>query len=170
MKKIEANIKELEPLKDIIKFTSKSWRELLSLSNNDLEKDFRSAKIPTEDEPYPHTPTIDICTNRMFASDDRVEARFILRQWCKNLGAKELTNSMIYLPNTIMKWHTNSDNAGLRRYYTFTKGDAWFAYTDEQGKIHYDKDDMGWTIREFKAPVWHSIYTSQLRFSFGLRM
>ena len=86
------------------------------------------------------------------------------------MGAQELTNSMIYLPETKMRWHTNSDNPGTRRYYTFTKGDAWFAWVDKEGNVQYDKDNMGWTVREFEAPIWHSIYTSQLRFSFGLRM
>ena len=170
MNKIEVNKKELEPLKDIIKFTSGVWRYLMTESMQDTEDAFRSAEVPTKDTPHPHTHTVDICVDPMFTSDDRVESRVILRQWCKDIGAQELTNSMIYLPNTIMKWHTNSDNPGTRRYYTFTKGDAWFAWVDNKGNVQYDKDNMGWTIREFEAPIWHSIYTSQLRFSFGLRM
>ena len=170
MKKINVNQEELEPLKDIIKFTAHGWQQLTAQTNNDKEKDFRSAVIPDKDTPHPHTPTVDLCTDIRFSSEDRVEARLLLRNWCKQVGAQQLTNSMIYPPETLMKWHTNSDNPGLRRYYTFTKGDAWFAWVDGEGNVQYDKDNMGWTVREFEAPVWHSIYTSQLRFSFGLRM
>ena len=170
MRKIEIEQKELEPLKDIIKFTSGTWTSLISLSNGDSEKKFREQKVPTKDTPHPHTPTVDICYDKRFTTEDRIEARVTLRNWYKQVGAQQLTNSMIYLPETIMKWHTNSDNPGLRRYYTFTKGDAWFAWIDKEGNVQYDKDNMGWTVREFEAPIWHSIYTSQLRFSFGLRM
>ena len=170
MRKIEVDKNELEPLKDIIKFTSEGWTQLLSMSNGDLEKDFREQEVPAKDRPHPNTPTIDFCTDERFSAEDKIDARVTLRKWCKDLGAQELTNSMIYLPETTMRWHTNSDNAGLRRYYTFTKGNAWFAWIDKEGNTHYDKDNMGWTVREFEAPIWHSIYTSQLRFSFGLRM
>lgn len=170
MKQIEINKKELEPLKEIIKFTATSWQELTLLTNNNTEKDFRSSPIPEKDIPQPHTHTVDLCTDQRFSSEDKMDARFTLRKWCKDLGAQELTNSMIYLPETKMRWHTNSDNPGTRRYYTFTKGDAWFAWVDKEGNVQYDKDNMGWTVREFEAPIWHSIYTSQLRFSFGLRM
>jgi len=170
MKKIKVNQEELEPLKDIIKFTSGAWTSLISLSNDDSEKKFREQEVPVKDRPHPHTPTIDLCNDQRFTTEDKVEARLILRQWCKQLDAQQLTNSMIYLPETIMKWHTNSDNPGVRRYYTFTKGDAWFAWVDKKGNVQYDKDNMGWTVREFEAPIWHSIYTSQLRFSFGLLM
>ena len=170
MNKIKVEQKELDPLKDIIKFTSGTWTSLIPLSNGDSEKKFREQKVPTKDTPHPHTPTVDICNDKRFTTEDRVEARVTLRNWCKQVGAQDLTNSMIYLPETLMKWHTNSDNPGLRRYYTFTKGDAWFAWVDEEGNVQYDKDNMGWTVREFKAPVWHSIYTSQLRCSFGLLM
>ena len=170
MRKIEIEQKELEPLKDIIKFTSGTWTNLISLSNSDSEKKFREQKVPIKDRPHSHTSTVDFCTDTRFTSEDRVEARVLLRNWYKQVGAQQLTNSMIYLPKTLMKWHTNSDNPGTRRYYTFTKGDAWFAWADKKGNVQYDKDNMGWTVREFKAPIWHSIYTSQLRFSFGLRM
>ena len=170
MNKLEIKQEELEPLKDIIKFTSETWRHLIPLSNGDSEQDYRNQKVPIEDRAQPRTPTVDICTDQRFSSEDKLEARVTLRKWCKDLGGIKLTNSMIYLPETTMRWHTNSDNPGVRRYYTFTKGDAWFAWVDKEGKTHYDKDNMGWTIREFEAPIWHSIYTSQLRFSFGIQM
>jgi hypothetical protein len=170
MKKIEVDPNELEPLKDIIKTTSGTWTGLISLSNCDSEKKFREQEVPIKDIPHPHTPTIDFCNDQKFTTEDKVETRLILRSWYKEVGAKQLTNSMIYLPETLMRWHTNSDNPGVRRYYTFTRGDAWFAWVDEEGNVKYDKDNAGWTVREFKAPIWHSIYTSQLRFSFGLLM
>lgn len=170
MKRLELNNEEIEPLKDIIKLTSNVWKYLISENMQDKEEDFRSAPVPTKDVMHPHTPTVDISCDKRFTTEDKVEVRLILRDWCKKIGAQELTNSMIYLPNTTMKWHTNSDNPGMRRYYTFTKGDAWFAWVDKEGNVQYDKDNMGWTVREFEAPVWHSIFTSQLRFSFGTRM
>ena len=75
MKKIEVDKNEIEPLKDIIKFTSGGWTQLLSMSNGDLEKDFREQEVPEKDRPQPKTPTIDFCTDERFSAEDKLEAR-----------------------------------------------------------------------------------------------
>lgn len=170
MKKLDVEQKDLEPLKDIIKNTRGGWKQLITSDNGDTEEAFRAMELPKSDVIHPQTPTVDLREDARLSIEDRVETKIMLRYWAKDIEAKEITNSMVYLPNTLMKWHTNSDNPGIRRYYTFTKGDAWFAYVDEQGNVQYDKDNVGWTVREFETPVWHSVWTNQLRFSFGLRM
>lgn len=170
MKKIIVGQDDIIELKDVINFTKQTWERFLSQDNGNTKQEFLDAKIPDVDVPHPETPTPNFCYDKDFIIEDRIEARILLRQWCRKNGGKQLTNSIVYKPNTLMKWHTNSDNKGIRRYYTYTNGSAWFAYQDENGKIVYDQDNKGWTIREFETPVWHSIFTENIRFSFGMLM
>lgn len=87
------------------------------------------------------------------------------------LGADENTNLVIYGANSCMGWHTNSDMPGDRVYYTFTMGKAVFRYINSEGNIVDDIDNIGWTVRRFPVrkhpPLWHTIWTEKLRFSFG---
>ena len=139
MKKIIVGQDDIIELKDVINFTKQTWERFLSQDNGNTKQEFLDAKIPDVDVPHPETPTPNFCYDKDFIIEDRIEARILLRQWCRKNGGKQLTNSIVYKPNTLMKWHTNSDN-------------------------------KGWTIREFETPVWHSIFTENIRFSFGMLM
>ena len=92
---------------------------------------------------------------------------------CKNLlGATAVRNAVVYSPMSGMYWHTNADCVGLRTYYTFSLDKAVFKYRDpKSGAIIEDWDDIGWTAREFQVssedPLWHCVWTSGRRFSFG---
>jgi len=88
------------------------------------------------------------------------------------LKAKSVTNSFVYSPMSAMYWHTNSNMLGTRIYYTFSLDKAVFKYKDPNtGQIHEDWDNIGWTAREFEItkekPLWHCVWTSGRRFSFG---
>ncbi len=87
------------------------------------------------------------------------------------LGAKKITNSIVYPPSSMMDWHTNSDLEGIRTYYTYTEGEGIFRYIDSNGNIQLDYDNIGWTCRTFKIqkdnPLWHSIWTEKQRYAFG---
>lgn len=89
----------------------------------------------------------------------------------KLLGAKLITNSVIYPEKGYMGWHTNSDLEGTRIYYTKTDGEAIFSYYKD-GVRYNDYDNIGsWTCREFKVSktdlLWHAIWTEKPRYAFG---
>lgn len=89
------------------------------------------------------------------------------------LGARLITNVMMYNPMSGMYWHTNSDILGKRIYYTFSLDKSVFKYKDPNtGDIHESWDKVGcWTVRSFdiskEKPLWHCVWSSGRRFSFG---
>ena len=88
------------------------------------------------------------------------------------LKANLLTNSLVYPPQSFMKWHTNGDTVGTRNYYTFTTKSGRFIYRHaETGQLIVDEDQVGWTVREFEIdhdkPFWHCVWSDGIRFSFG---
>jgi hypothetical protein len=89
------------------------------------------------------------------------------------LGCDTVTNSIMYPPHSMMRWHTNSDDAGVRTYYTYTRGVGVFRYIDpETGNFVIDYDADGWTCRRFrisKTPpyLWHTVWSEGRRFAFG---
>jgi hypothetical protein len=86
------------------------------------------------------------------------------------LSADSVTNAIMYLPESYMSWHTNSDNIGTRMYYTYTNTPGVFRYLKDD-YIYDDWDCVGWTVRSFNIdknkPLWHSIYAPHFRYSFG---
>jgi hypothetical protein len=122
---------------------------------------FSSWEVPESDVP-------NIPTGRQLVPPDHpdlVSARSALR-------ARDVTNAMVYGPMSAMFWHTNSNRPGTRVYYTFSLGDSVFRYRDpDTMEIREDWDDRGWTTREFDVtetnPLWHSVWTSCTRLSFG---
>lgn len=83
------------------------------------------------------------------------------------------TNGIVYPPMSYMPWHTNSDVAGYRTYYSYTLKEGVFAWKcPDTGEIKVDYDDYGWTCRRFKIInkppyLWHTIWSEGLRFAFG---
>ena len=88
-----------------------------------------------------------------------------------NLGL--VTNSVFYPSLSMMPWHTNSDNKGVRTYYTYTNKEALFRWRHPQTKeIITETDNVGWTKRQFivinKDPyLWHTVWSEGVRFAFG---
>jgi len=78
--------------------------------------------------------------------------------------------------NGFMGWHTNSDYPGDRWYFTYNTNDSSFMRyidpkTEEMITINEPK---GWSLNHFivgdkNTPLWHSVYTGDYRFSFGIR-
>lgn len=103
--------------------------------------------------------------------DPRVEA--LTFEACKLLGADARSNAIVYPPNGIMDWHTNSNMPGQKLYYNFNLGRGYFYFKDTvTGEIVDDHDNIGWTARRFDIPdrppfLWHAVTTFSLRFSFG---
>lgn len=89
------------------------------------------------------------------------------------MGADRVVNGIVYHPNGIMDWHTNSNMPGRKVYISFTMGEAMFAYRHPiTGAVIDDIDNIGWTAREFLIPanppyLWHAVHTQKLRFTFG---
>jgi hypothetical protein len=94
-----------------------------------------------------------------------------LKRVAEMAGAREVKNHCVYLPQTMMPFHTNRDEPGLRTYFTHTLGKAYFRWMDQEGNMHVEEDGIGWTGRQFDVsadyPMWHSIWTEKTRFSFG---
>lgn len=86
------------------------------------------------------------------------------------IGADRCSNAIIYPAMSIMDWHTNSDQPGIRTYYTYTEGRAVFRYYLD-GEYYEDEDNIGWTARQFvidpEKPLWHTIWTEKHRYAFG---
>lgn len=102
------------------------------------------------------------------------ESNIYVSAAAKLLGAKLLTNAVIYPANGLMGWHTNSDSEGIRVYYTKTAGEAIFSYIKD-GIRYNDYDEVGtWTCRHFliskNKPLWHSIWTEKHRYAFGFML
>ena len=76
-----------------------------------------------------------------------------------------------------MGWHTNHDFPGDRWYFVYnTEPDrSFFRYIDpDTGQMETAWEPAGWCLNHFVAgnyqsPLWHCIYTSGYRFSFGIR-
>jgi hypothetical protein len=103
-------------------------------------------------------------------------AEHLLEEAKNTLNAKAITNAIIYGPNSCMTWHTNSDDPGTRIYYSYTTKLSIFRYLDKTtGKVIDDIDNIGWTARRFDItdetnPLWHTIWTNGIRFSFGFKL
>lgn len=95
-----------------------------------------------------------------------------LRAAVQLVGAETSSNAILYRPQSVMGWHTNSDMIGQRIYYTYTEGSAAFMYLNQEGEKIIDYDNVGWTCRSFDIkgpddPLWHTIWTEKERYSFG---
>jgi hypothetical protein len=96
-----------------------------------------------------------------------------LRKAIELLGADKCTNAFIYPPSTILDWHTNSNDPGIRTYYTYSIKQSIFKYIDpDTGATVLDEDHIGrWTCRSFlitaEKPLWHTVWSEGVRFAFG---
>lgn len=156
---------------------------------NKLETDSRIVLLLNEvkntatfDElPYDRITKEDFISDPLPATDvEKGQCRFGLLKDYKEkymlaagslLKAKLITNCIHYPPMSMMDWHTNSDLEGTRHYYTYTEGEAIFKYINDEGEMILDYDNIGWTHRVFRIrkdkPLWHSVWTSTHRYSFG---
>jgi hypothetical protein len=92
-----------------------------------------------------------------------------------HLKVDECTNLLYYAANSVMTWHTNSENPGKRIYILYTSRPGIFRYKDPYtGEIIDDYDYIGWTQREFivhpEKLLWHCVYSPAPRFSYGFNV
>lgn len=89
-------------------------------------------------------------------------------------GLDVCSNAVMYLPSSLMAWHTNSNMDGNRCYITYSYGNSVFRYQNEHGEI-VDSHDIpnAWQVRRFKIPqddlLWHTIACSGSRITYGFR-
>ena len=105
-------------------------------------------------------------------SDMRRRDEPFIKKVCDILGAYQCTNTAYYTSNSIIDWHTNSDNVGTRIYIIFTTKPGIFRYKDPfTNEIIDNEDFVGWTQREFKIDknnlLWHCVHSQAPRFAYG---
>jgi hypothetical protein len=150
---------------DILSKIIKENRDKLKLVTKDTHslEEFISLPLPKEEKTKASKPFIQLCD---------IETDSNIQQVIQLLGATRCTNAIIYPPNSIMEWHTNNDIEGMRTYYVYSQQKSIFRYIDPfTNEIINDYDNIGWTCRNFKidkkAPLWHSVWSEGIRFSFG---
>jgi len=161
---VEKDIKE--DLAKIIKISQSNWGTITNRFPTDINTFLSNVNPPNENI---NKDTRDNLFLNL-SVDDQIQK--IMLQLKKRIGAIGITNSIVYPPNSVMKWHTNADNIGIRRYFVFTAKPGIFRYQCPiSGKIIDDEDNIGWTGRQFviskKNPLWHTIWSPGVRFSFG---
>jgi hypothetical protein len=146
-------------LAEIIRDSKLLWESLPS--RNISKSTFLSKQIPIREEVYKE----DIGRSLGITHENFSKIISIL-------GSAQITNAMVYYPMSMMGWHTNSNNIGKRIYYTFSAKESLFRYLDPITNEYINSyDDIGWTTREFviskERPLWHCVWTEDIRFSFG---
>jgi hypothetical protein len=148
-----------------------------------LDKIININPTPTNYQNYDKQTFLDSMPNLSVDSPHGTNSNFLginnesnvyLAAAAKLLGAKLITNSVIYPAKGLMGWHTNSDVEGTRVYYTKTDGEAIFSYVKD-GVRYNDYDNIGvWTCRHFviskDKPLWHAIWTEKQRYAFGFML
>jgi hypothetical protein len=135
-----------------------------ALSRDLTEADFDAQEMPEADRPVAKMG----CRNMSVISgvSDR------LQSFCSTKGFDRNTNAIVYSPMSFMRWHTNSNSPGIRHYFTYTGERAVFRWKHpETGEVFDEIDNIGWTYRVFaisnERPLWHTIWTQNVRLSFG---
>lgn len=166
VERLTPNTEVCNTLLHIIGTTSDKWSTIRNETPISRNSFLRRKKIPATD--------VDrISDSRFVVLTLNEDPRLVSCQ--KMIGASSSTNAIVYPKNSVMGWHTNSNNLGTRVYYTYTKKQGIFRYKDpETGLIVDDYDDEGWTCRSFliqkDQPLWHTIWTEGIRFSFGFNI
>ena len=134
------------PLTDIIG----SWKNRLG-QNDDFDIQQLWEQLPID------------CEDVAIARSRRAE----FKQW----GRKHLlTGCFVYPPGGGMGWHTNSNNAGIRIYLSWSEtGDSGMGWLNEDGTVRLDYDSPGWNIRVFNVPEWHCVFSNCWRCSIGMK-
>lgn len=158
MQQTKPDPKVTEILAKIIRANDSFWK-ILPNEGVSLE-DVKTTPVPSEnvekDKSIPHM----------------LEDSGLLKEAIDALGVASSTNCIAYGPNSKMDWHTNTNNEGLRTYYSFTVKPGRFIYIHpETGQMIVDTDQVGWTVRQFEIrkdkPLWHCVWADGVRFSFG---
>lgn len=77
----------------------------------------------------------------------------------------------LYPPGGYLQWHTDSDNPGVRVYFTFTAKEGSFFRYFQDGEVMTLMDKVGWNVRIFHVNpahlFWHCVYAASTRYTFG---
>jgi len=148
-------------LESVINKSAYMWKGIIPAKYTKV--DFLNSTPPTENIETDNQRGVFFNIPRHFIEQEIVAV--------ENLIGGECTNHIVYPPMSIMKWHTNSNNPGLRTYYTYGVKESIFRYIDKNGNIIDDYDNKGWTVRRFKVDqenlLWHTIWSEGTRFAFG---
>jgi len=96
-----------------------------------------------------------------------------------NINYLSLSNKLLYYKNNgYMGWHTNINTPGDRWYLVYNTHDnsSFFRYIDPETNEMITKwEPKGWSINHFvigkkDKPLWHCIYTSEIRISIGMKI
>jgi len=130
-------------------------------SRNQTIEDFRTQELPNSNIERDHTLSAPLLHSK--------QSKYVAAAG-HLLNASTNTNAIVYPPMSVMKWHTNTNDPGIRTYYTYTEGKGIFRYYFD-GQYYEDEDDLGWTARQFsitpEVPLWHTIWTEKHRYAFG---
>jgi hypothetical protein len=156
------SVEDREFFQSLADKTELFWRS--PKSRNQSEEEFFSQGLPDVDLPNPDPFFRDLSALPSVAEQ--------LQNFSDKKGFWGNTNAVVYSPMSLMRWHTNSNNPGLRHYFTHTTGRAIFRWRHPKtGEIFDEIDGEGWTYRTFvispTQPIWHTIWTEEVRLSFG---
>lgn len=163
--KIDADISVIDSLSKFVKANIATVSQVFD--SGFFIEDFNNQALPDRNINHNNTESLVHFTKN---------AEHLLEYAKNTVNAKTITNAIIYAPNSCMTWHTNSDDPGTRIYYSYTTKLSIFRYIDKTtGQIVDDIDNIGWTARRFDItdesnPLWHTIWTSGIRFSFGFKL
>tara|TARA_R110000796_G_scaffold41314_2_gene102261 strand:+ start:1320 stop:1862 length:543 start_codon:yes stop_codon:yes gene_type:complete len=153
---------------------------IIKLSNN-IWKDTPATGISKEEfmcQPFPKKNVLKgdgdgVFTDKKQLITDEYSPDKVLKDAILLGDLGVVTNSVFYPSFSMMPWHTNSDNIGIRTYFTYTNKEAIFRWRNPQTKeIITEKDEIGWTKRQFivlnREPyLWHTVWSEGVRFAFG---
>jgi hypothetical protein len=159
--KVKPNTLVIKELQNVI--NKHSHKIVFTEQSTDTFAEFSTRVRPDKDMPL-------VSANRNYRIDLEDSS---LQKAIELLGADKCTNASIYPPSTILDWHTNSDDPGIRTYYTYSIKQSIFKYIDPDTSVAVlDEDHIGsWTCRSFlitaEKPLWHTVWSEGVRFAFG---
>jgi|TARA_B100000035_G_C21025994_1_gene566234 hypothetical protein len=158
--RIEVDPEVTSALSGIIEDTAFKWANYTPRTTYTVDE-WRDRPIPEEDRPK-------TSSGYSLVNEEVPD----IKKAIELLGANESTNAYMLMSGQGLGWHTNSNEPGIRTYYTFCIDPSVFIYKDPvTGEIVEDWDDVGWTARRFEVSddplFWHTVWSSGRRFSFG---
>jgi hypothetical protein len=91
----------------------------------------------------------------------------ILSQHMEKFGYRK-SGCWLYMPGDYQGWHTNSEPAAQRVYYSWASENNKSGMKFKvNGQLIDSPDQEGWNRRSFTTPVWHCVYSNCIRASIG---
>ena len=164
----------------IIKYNSKyKLAEIKKLKSDEIKKYNKSDIKCTRKSMYPYYSSVE---SKEIIIDNKIKKVEKLIIKLKNIISEKskirllIRNPLQYYNNVLMPWHNNCKTPGNVWYFVYNTHDntSFFRYIDINTKEVITKyEPKGWSINHFylndcSNPLWHCIYTSKQRVSFGI--